>query len=194
MLDTPETHGTITTLDEAKTLLDAAAKVVASSSRLTRSERTEILGKVYSIRLNTKDREAMTEYIINSRKIEGANRAYVMRRSNGYILPLRYVFPSNDDRSNVSRYAGALSELAKLGVPPHGLEQGLKDHGGIVQLYWKSRDRVSKRMVRQTITLDRPIDVVAGKVLALTLMPDQRGVFSVLGYSLSDVEHLEAAE
>ena len=186
----------ITSIDGAIECLNKAfdAANASKASRLTRSERDAILAAVYRVDLSPSDKEALKNHIINHRKIEGANRSYLMRTSSDYTVMLRYVFPSVDDRSNISRWAGALNQLARLGVPPNCYFQGLEENGPLMELYWADRDHITRRQKRQTITLSKPIDVVSDKIITLVLRPNTQMVFEVIEYSLSDDDLLEAAE
>lgn len=179
--------GLITNLDEAKELIADLSKSV-EASRLRRSELMDVLSSVYRIRLNTDDSEKWINHIIQSRKLEGANRAYVMKKSNGFTLPLRYIFTCQKDRSNVSRYAGALDQLCKLGIAPQNFKTGIQENGGITQLYWMSRDRENKAMRRNSITLDRNIEFLAGQVIYMTLKPNANGVFQVLEHEVQEAK------
>lgn len=174
----------ITTLEEAKAALEEASQLVGASSKLSHKERLEILATVYRIQLDGSEREALMDFVIENRKLEGANRAFVMKRTNAYALPLRYIFPSIKDSNNVSRYSGALDQACRLGIPPHSFKEGVKEHGGLMQLYWLSRDRVTRRQKRQTLTLDRPIEAVDGLEIHLVLVPDKRMIFEVQSYRL----------
>lgn len=186
----------ITSIDEAIKCLDQAFETASASkaSRLTRSERDAILSAIYRVSLSPSDKELLKNHIVNQRKIEGANRSYLMRRSSDYTLMLRYVFPSVDDRSNISRWSGALNQLARIGVPPNSYAQGLKDNGPLMELYWADRDNITRRQKRQTITLSKPIDVVSDKIITLVLRANKQMVFEVIEYRLSDDNFLEAAE
>jgi len=175
-----DSEGAITLLDDAKHTLSKLAELVNTSSRLTRSELQTTLGKIYAIQLAEADRFELIKYIRTQRATEGANRVFVMEKSNTYVLLLRYVFPSVRDRSNVSRYAGALSEMKLRNIPPSSFTKALKEHGGITDLYWLSRDRINKFMTRSKITLDRNIKVQSGKLVTLQLVPKANGVFEVL--------------
>ena len=169
----------MTTIEDAKAILDLASSKVASANRLSKKERMEILSLVYSIDLSHQDRANFHEYIATHRKIEGANRAYVESKTNEFALPLRYIFPSIEDRSTVSRYSGALSVLRRDGVPPNEFHKEVKRRGGLVDLYWQSRqtDRTQKR---QRISLSRPLDFTVGKLITLTLRPNEHFLFEVI--------------
>lgn len=170
----------ITTLDEAKQALAEMHRVVSSASRLTRRETVGILKRIYSIRLSDEDSRGLLDYIIASRKLEGANRAFLKKSDNPFVLPLRYVFPRSRDRCNVSRYAGALSELRAQNVPPEGLANAIHEKGGLCELYWRNRQRLTKKMVRNKINLDRNIMAKAGTPITLRLLPTASGIFKVL--------------
>lgn len=173
------TSQAITSLDEAKERMEELAKRV-KSMRLTRSELMAVLSKIYAIRLTPADQRELMEYVIEYRKLEGANRAYLLRQNNEFMLPLRYVFPAVEDRCNVSRYAGALRELRRMEVPEHQFHQAVKENGGLVDLYWNGRMRETKRQIRSKLTLDRNIEIVSGKEIVLRLMPRASGVFEVI--------------
>lgn len=162
------------------------------ASRLTRDERNAILALVYSVNLSPCDTELLKRHVFEHRKIEGANRSYMFRKSSEYTVMLRYIFPSVADRSNVSRWAGALCQMARIGVPPHSFAKGLVEHGPLMDLYYRDRDNVTRRQKRQTITLDRPIDVVEGCTTTLTIRPNSQMVFEVISFSLEQDEPREA--
>jgi CRP-like cAMP-binding protein len=170
----------ITTLDEAKSTLDDLAKRMRSAARLTRPELMSTLSKIYAVRLSEADRLALLDYVVEQRRIEGANRAFLLRSSNEFMLPLRYVFPGLADRTNISRYAGALTELRKTEVEPGHFHQEVKKRGGLIELYWNGRGRGAKRQVRSKLSLDRNIEAVSGKEILLRLLPQPSGVFKVL--------------
>lgn len=174
----------ITDLDEAKGILESLSTRVNSAARLTRTELKGVLAKVYAIRLSKADRDKLLEYIIEHRRIEGANRAFLFKKGNEFLLPLRYVFPGLADRTNVSRYSGAMRELLRAGTDPENFLQALKDGGGIVELYWKNRSRETKTQIRSKLTLDRAIQFQSGTEVTLRLMPTAGGTFRVLS-----VEH-----
>lgn len=167
-------------LKEAKDALETLYSKVRSASRLTRSELLGVLSVVYSIQLSVADRVELFEYVVAHRKTEGANRAFLLATDNEFTLPLRYVFPSSRDRTNVSRYAGALRELKARGTPQEKFEETVKSAGGLVDLYWCDRTRQTKRMVRSKLTLDRNIECVSGQEITLRLLPSPSGVFQVL--------------
>ena len=169
----------ITSLDAAKEEIERLARRV-KSMRLTRTELMAVLAKVYAIRLTTADQRKLMDYVIEYRKFEGANRAFLLRQNNEYMLPLRYVFPAVEDRANVSRYAGALRELRRMDVPEHQFHQAVKANGGLVDLYWNGRARETKRQIRSKLTLDRNIEVRSGQEIVLRLLPQPSGVFKVL--------------
>lgn len=172
----------ITSLDEAKVAIEELAKRV-KSARLTRPELMGTLARIYAIRLSVADQRELMDYVIEARKFEGANRAFLLRQNNEYMLPLRYVFPSVEDRSNVSRYAGALRELRRMQIPEHQFHQAVKANGGLVDLYWNGRTRETKRQIRSKLTLDRNIEVKSGQEIILHLLPQASGVFKVLAVS-----------
>lgn len=167
------------TLDEVKQMLLEAAAKVNSASRLKRSELHNVLSQIYSISLTDKDREGLLEFVVSHRKQEGANRAFLLRNDNQYTLPLRFVFPCQEDRSNVSRYAGALKELKQTGVTPIGFEDALQERG-IVDRYWDGRNRNSKFQVRSKLTLNKNVRVESGKPVTMTFLPKANGVFEVM--------------
>lgn len=175
--------GAITTLEDAKRELNRLATRVNSTSRLTRGELMAMLAKIYTIRLTGGDQARLLEYVIEQRKLEGANRAYLLRSNNPFVLPLRYVFPSVKDRCNVSRYAGALRELNRLEVPGDRFLESVKEHGGLTELYWQGRARETKKQARSKLTLDRTIVVVSGQPLTLHLLPQANGIFKVLDFA-----------
>lgn len=172
--------GAIVSLDEAKRTLAELASHVHSAARLTRPELMRVLGTIYAIRLSSEDRARLLSYIIEQRRLEGANRAFLMRTENAYVLPLRYVFPTVKDRTNVSRYAGALDEVRRMGTPTSGFAESVRKNGGLVELYWRARARTSKRQIRSRLTLDRNIEVISGRTVSLLLMPQPSGVFKVM--------------
>lgn len=172
-------------LDEVKQMLVAVAAKVNSSSRLTQSELRTALADIYSIQLDAVDKEKLLGFVVEHRKSEGANRAFLLRGDNPYTLPLRFVFPCEKDRGNVSRYAGALNELKKSGVAPEKFQEALKKRGGIVDLYWDGRNRNSKFQVRCKLTLNKNIKVESGKPFTITFLPKANGIFEVL-----DMPHL----
>ena len=178
-----EQEGAITLLDEAKQTLTNLADLVNTSSRLTRAELHSTLGKIYAIKLADADRVKLMEHIRLHRKTEGANRVYVKGGSNDYTVLLRYVFPSIRDRTNVSRYAGALSEMQIRQVQPSSFSKALKAHGGITDLYWLSRDRQNKFMTRSKLTLNKNIKVRSGTAIKLELLPSANGIFKILSCS-----------
>lgn len=174
----------ITTLDEAKSTLESLATRMKSAARLTRSELMSALSTIYAIRLSPDDRRHLLNYVIEQRRLEGANRAFLLRQDNEFMLPLRYVFPGISDRSNVSRYAGALRELSRLGIEHRQFHQAVKAHGGLVDLYWNDRARETKRQIRAKLTLDRNIEVFSGQEIVLHLLPKANGVFQVLSVTM----------
>lgn len=176
----------ITDLQEAKAALDQLAKTVNASTRLTRDELLGTLARVYSIKLSDEDRAKLLEYVIEARRMDGANRAFLLKSSNQFILPLRYIFPGDRDRTNISRYAGALSELAEMNVQAHEFRQEVVKRGGLVELYWRNRERTTRVMRRNKIALDRNIEVVAGEEVTLVLQPQPSGIFRVLDISRKD--------
>lgn len=170
----------ITALNDAKETLEGLAKTI-SASRLTRDELMLTLSKIYAIRLSENDRQELMKFVIEQRKLEGCNRAYLFKAQNHpFMLPVRYVFPSSRDRSNVSRYAGALRELNRLNVPPEKFADEVKARGGIIELYWNGRGRETKKQMRSKLTLDRNIEVVSGQPITLHLMPTASGIFKVI--------------
>ena len=182
--------GTISDLDTAIKTLDEMNALAErrKASRLTRAERNVILSSVYSVSLSSHDAALLKLHIIELRKIEGANRAYLFRKSSDYTLMLRYVFPDVADRSNISRWAGALCHLARIGVPPYDFHNGLAEHGPLMELYWKDRDNITRRHKRQTLTLDRSIDFVEGCDITLTLRANRQMIFEVLDFSLARID------
>lgn len=177
----------ITKLDDAKQAIEELARRV-KSARLTRPELMTTLSKIYAIRLSVADQRELMDFVIAARKFEGANRAYLLRQNNEYMLPLRYVFPSVEDRGNVSRYAGALRELRRMQIPEHQFHQAVKANGGLVDLYWNGRHRETKRQIRSKLTLDRNIEVKSGEAIMLHLLPQANGVFRVLSVEKAIVD------
>lgn len=171
----------VTDLDEVKKLLDTLHSKVQSASRLTKDEKLAVLARVYSIKLTTQDTEKLIKYITEVRQGEGANRAFVFKKNdNPYILPLRYIFPRTADRSSVSRYAGALNQLRKMGVETSKTLETIRKSGGVQELYWQSRQKSGRVQRRAKINLNRMIEYESGKELTLRLMPRTNGCFDVL--------------
>lgn len=176
----------MTSLDDVKQMLVDVAAKVNSSSRLTQAELRSALAEIYSIPLDTIDKKQLLDFVVEHRKSEGANRAFLLRGDNPYTLPLRFVFPCQNDRTNVSRYAGALNELKKSGVAPEQFQDALKKRGGIVDLYWDGRNRNSKFQVRCKLTLNKNIKVESGKPVTITFLPQANGIFEVLDMPISE--------
>lgn len=185
----------IKTLDQARATLEELSHKVANSTRFSLSEMRGIAAKVYSIQLAGSERERLLDYIIAERKREGASRAFIFRKSSTYLLLMRYVFPSVEDRTTVSRYAGALDELAAMGTPTNEFMEAVKANGGISELYCRSRGRKAKRQIRQKLNLSRPVELITGRVTTLVCIPSSNGVMKVLSYEISDeTTPLQAAE
>ena len=174
--------------DSAVAALDDLSSMASrwKASKLTRAERNTILARVYSVSLSKPDKERLKEHIAAHRKAEGANRSYTFKKTSDYSIMLRYVFPSVEDRANISRWAGALNHLSRIGVPPDSFKEGLKSHGPLMTLYWKDREHLTRKQKRQTLTLNRPIEVSSGQTITLKLRVDEKMIFEVLGHEILD--------
>ncbi|WP_395623382.1 hypothetical protein [Sphingomonas daechungensis] len=162
----------------------ALAERVKGSPRLNRSTLMDILRDCYAegCRYKTdEDRAALIEAITTVRQREGANRVYIMKKDAApHALVIRAVFSSIQERSNASRYANALCQLAKMGVDPCDFSRAIARAGGITSLYWEARERTTKKMIRSKLTLSTSVEFTSGTAVSLVLMPNANGVFDVL--------------
>jgi hypothetical protein len=157
---------------------------VAASPRLERRFLMRILRECYRLGrspIHESDRLEMIRRIGETRLSEGANRAYVNRKTeNIYTLMIRLVFASKKERSNASRYANVLQWLAKQETSVEDFEKVISENGGMSEIYWKERNRNNKTTTRNKITLSNALTFEIDQVITLTLKPNSSGIFKII--------------
>lgn len=76
--------------------------------------------------------------VLNGGNNRDRNRRYVYRNSDEYTLVCRYVFSERGpvtERNNASRYAHCLREAARRQINSAGLEEHLRNEGGVNALF-----------------------------------------------------------
>ena len=108
----------------------------------------------------------------------GANRAFLFKQSDVFILASRYVLTGVDNRNSVYRYAAALRGASRRQISPEDLPAWLSENGGLRELL-KPHDDEKERSGR-VLTLDRAITWRAGDVVTLTLRAQGGGYFALV--------------
>lgn len=164
--------------------LDERAEYVRVTPRLTRSALMGILRDCYSAGLSLcvdEVRTRLMERIASVRRNEGANRSFVLKsKETPFTVIVRHVFPETSERTNVSRYIGALDYLRRNNVSPDDFVERLAGFGGINDAYWLGRGNPDRVTSRNTLHLTTNIKTRVGTDLSITLRPRANGTFDVL--------------
>jgi hypothetical protein len=116
----------------------------------------------------------------------GANRRYVERGSDRFILVCRFVFSNlrsaGTERSNASRYAHTLRQAHQKGLRSDDLAEYLKDNGGVNALFLR-RPLASLTVTTKCLVLTEAVRIPKDHTLNITLRrtPDNR--YEVLDFS-----------
>lgn len=164
-------------------LLDGLAADVVSHPRLSRDKLMQILESCYRLGvepLTDIERDTMLRRISHVRGSEGANRAYVEKSDTSYPLIARYVFAEKKERANSSRYSVVMSHLHKQGIKPDDFLPSVKEAGGLVDIYYKARQRSSCVSFRSKLTLSTTVGFAVGEKKALVLVLRANGFFDVV--------------
>jgi hypothetical protein len=108
------------------------------------------------------DQRREVEAMIVQRPNPGRNRTFVEKGSDEFVVVCRYVFPCTEsygkERSNASRYAATLRQMALIGIRPDEVAHKLKNEGG-VNKYYLTRPVDRKTVQTKTLYLDRRIEI-----------------------------------
>jgi hypothetical protein len=100
------------------------------------------------------EQRAEVEAMIVARPNPGRNRTFVEKSSDDYVVVCRFVFPSEEsygkERSNASRYAACLRQMALQGIKPDEVAHKLRTTGGVNRYYLT---RPVERLTVRTKTL-----------------------------------------
>lgn len=150
--------------------------------RRTDARLYDLLSRVYAAALAVEREGAVADLCARVEGLKspkpGANRAFLFKHSDVFILASRYVLTGVDNRNSVYRYAAAMRGAAQRQIKPDDLSAWLAENGGLRELLKPLDDTVERS--GRVLTLDRSVSWRAGDVLTLTLRAQGGGHFALI--------------